>query len=288
MYKYSLQIISFYILLVILIVYLIYSFIINYKTINKELLVNKYALNRKSIWINVKNCNPSYLDIFPKTYIIPDDLDKFNNEHNQEYNKKYILKTLWSGKRVGIKLVDFKEIKDIYKDYSIIQEIEPSHTINNYVYNIRMFLIVKDNNYSIYNNGYLCYCAEKYDSNNITFNNIITSTFSENNNTDHLINNNLPLTLHEYVLRIGEDKNIFEKIKIAIDKLIKCTPDLFMNESENKINMNIFGIDILVTPNYNIKIIEVNSSPGLTNSSEKQCTFDNDFIIIQNIYNNKN
>ena len=76
-------------------------------------------LNRVNIWRNIKQWYGEEVatQIFPKTYILPDEIDNLLKDPN----KQFILKKTWGSYRKGCKLFDNKdEMKKNHKKLLII------------------------------------------------------------------------------------------------------------------------------------------------------------------------
>ena len=152
----------FYIFTIIIIVILLYYYF-NYKQIYSENNKKKYPFLRTKIWKNVVNNygQKRAEEIFPKTYIMPDDTNAFLKDEN--INKEYIVKTLFSGSRKGVFLYN-PNMRNNINNYSVIQEyIENPLLINGFKFDTRLFMIYDVNNgFFLYKDGYNVYTKDRF------------------------------------------------------------------------------------------------------------------------------
>lgn len=272
---------------------LIFILILNYnkqKNIESFQVCGRGNLNRREIWTNTKDRygEKEALNIFPQTYIFPQDLNRLiKNE-----NKQFILKTLWGSFRKGVKLYDNK--KDIiknYKNYDIGQVyIKNPLLVNGFKFDIRYYVVVYcGKGIFLYKKAYNVYTKEKFNYSTLDRNKKINQIDPPNK---HYVDNNLPRTIDE----LSRYKQInFNRINIILSRKLKkifnsckniCCP-------KDMGKYNIFGVDVELLSNLDPIIIEINSTPSLKFSEPwksnlvnnmkleiKEGRFGNNWIII--------
>jgi hypothetical protein len=209
---------------------------------------------RNKIWKNTLNKYGllKTLEIFPKTYLLPEDFELFLKEENP--NKEYIVKTLYSGGRKGVFLYNQKMKKEINK-YAIIQEYIPNPLlINNFKFNTRLFMVIDNvKGVYLYKKGYNAYTSEHFNYKSKKRSQKINQAYADDY---HYNKYNLPKTtdeLNDYM--IPYDKIVYDVAK-KLQKIIKATPDKIISLSNS-----IYGVDIEILNNFDVKIIEINSKP---------------------------
>jgi hypothetical protein len=248
-----------YILVVIFIFYITYNFYFKqyYEnfTSNKK-ICGKLKLNRVDIWKNVKNKHGIDIadKIFPRTYILPDDI----NDLMQDPNKHFILKTKWGSFRKGVKLFDSK--KEIWKEknnYDIGQVyIKNPLLIDGFKFDIRVFMVTFCGKGSfLYTKAYNVYTKKRFNYDSMDRDEKINQCFGPD---DFYDNYNLPRTTEELKINMNNVWNILvNKIQIILDSTepLCCEGDIG--------KYNIYGLDVELLDNLDPLIIEINKSPSM-------------------------
>jgi hypothetical protein len=252
---------------------------------NTDMLASKSTLAQKVINNYGRNNN-----LIPKTWVIEhnEDNDKFIHEFEQ--NKLYILKKNIQRQQditISRNLADILQLikkseSDKYK-YVVIQELlQNPYLIDGRKINLRVYiLLVKfGDEYRIYmyNDGFMYYTAERYkpDSDDLKVN--ITTGY-----IDREVYEKNPLTLKDLRKYLNsESRPLNEKEKKIkrfyllseylfnnIQNLIRDVFVLYKNDigngtklKENK-KFQIFGTDIAVDDELNVKLMEINKGPDL-------------------------
>jgi len=223
-------------------------------------LEGQYNLNRKDIWEKTKKKygEKIALQIFPKTYLLPDEIKKIRKDTKNQF----IMKTLWGSLREGVTLYNDKD--EIYKDhqkYDIAQVfIENPLLIHGFKFDIRLFLVTYCGigNF-LFVKGYNVYSKKKFNYNSMDREEKINQVFTEDL---HYTKNNLPRTikdLEEY-LNINF-QSILKNIALKIKKILNSCNSICSNKDIG--NYNIFGVDIELLDNLEPIIIEINSAPNI-------------------------
>lgn len=225
---------------------------------------------KTELWMNMLNYwgLQKTLKYLPQTYILNTKKDETNiNTLSTSSNKKFIAKGN-KQRRQTIKLIEAHEIQDLFnsKGFRLIQEIIDSRNIiNERAFNIRMFLIFtySDGSFKSYisSNGKLIY------SNNSE--NMISQT--------DFYNENMPLLL----IDIFSDKfeinrnNFYSRLK----DLCKAVSEMYearINDKkliEGKSYCQLFGIDLILDQNHQLKLLEINNRPQIKSNNNRDQSF---------------
>ena len=127
----------------------------------------------------------------------------------------------------------------------------------------------------IFKEGHLKTCSVKYDINSKdSFSHITNYSFQKNNNNfeKYELGNEVPFyEFQKYLDEKYPNKNY--KIKIDLMKQLKKIISLTMQSAKDKIKNNknyqfeIFGYDFMIDEDFNVFLIEINTNPGLEESS---------------------
>lgn len=228
--------------------------------------------------------------IFPNTYNISNNPQKLlseirNIKKKYQENDYFILKHIWGEQRIGLKIINYKQLKpEVLSKYDQIQKVILSDLINGFVFHVRMYLIV-DCRYGnfLFDNGIVIYAKKKF-NNNYNKDTIITASLkSGNQNLKVYQENKLPKDLPElfrYYESIGKSskilqsniKNVFKKycqLKNFCKSKIPLNYQQRVNYKQNFLKTNLpkqkwlFGPDLLIDKDLNCYIIEVNQGPDL-------------------------
>ena len=228
------------------------------KTCETMDIMGRRYLNRSDIWLNVLRTHGLSMacSVFPRTYVLPNDLDQFNSDYSQ--NKEYIYKTLASGERKGVFLYNNG---DDLSNSAVIQEYIPNPLlINGFKFDIRCYLVVDcDHGAFLYRPFYAVYTEEPFDYRSKERKKKINQVGQTD---EHYTVNGLPTT--DDAMR-AQGINVDHTIQQLADKLsiiIKATPN--MCGKNDRGNKHVYGIDAEMLADGDIKIIEINSKPQLT------------------------
>jgi hypothetical protein len=252
------------ILLILLVLFFYYNKSFNnnfeYFTSNNKKICGKYKLNRIDIWKNVKDKYGIEIadKIFPRTYILPDEI----NELMKDPNKHFILKTKWGSYRKGVKLFDSKQ--NIFKEknnFNIGQVyIKNPLLIDGFKFDIRVFMVTFCGKGSyLYKNAYNVYTKKRFNYYSMDRDEKINQCFGSDSFYDEF---NLPRTTLQLAQRTGINmneiwNNLVRKLKIVLNSTepLCCEGDIN--------NYNIYGLDIELLNNLDPMIIEINKSPDM-------------------------
>ena len=217
-----------------------------------------YNLNRIELWEKVRKKRGEKIasEIFPTTYILPRDYEKAKKEGGNIM----ILKNRWGSLRIGLKVIEKKDLEKYKNKYDMVQNyIVNPLTINGYKVSSRFFIVAYcGEGIFLYKNGYNYYANNKYQVNKVDPKGQIVPV---NNDTEHLIKNNLLKTTNEIrgIKKIVE--RLSEKVKIIVNSCDKlCCP-------HDKGKFNIYGMDVDLKDNMDPMVIEINSRPTIYTKS---------------------
>ena len=220
--------------------------------------IKKRNFKRTKLWQNV--CEYYGLiaanNIFPMTYILPNDLHEFNCDYDEK--KQYISKTLNSGMRKGIFL---HEKGDSLDDIAVIQEYIPNPLlINGFKFDIRSFLLVEcGRGIFLYRPFYNVFTELPFDYKSRDRRRKINQAGTQEKHYDV---NGLPRTSQDLealgynVDSISQD--LIEKLRL----IVWATPEMCNPADDGKRHM--FGVDTEILSDGSVKIIEINSDPQVT------------------------
>ena len=218
------------------------------------------ALKRNAIWNNVVNKHGRKMaqHIFPNTYIMPNDLDRFMSE---SHGTQFIAKDLDSWARRGVFLYNNKhDVRVDSHKYALVQDyIKNPLLINGYKFATRMFVaVICGKGVYLYKDGYNVFTDSKFRYNSMDRACKINASFEKDR---RFTERNLPRTFKD----IGPVADA--ALKDLVPKLhtvVSSTPQLCCHEGERG-SYNIFGIDMeILNDGKTIKILEINSKPALT------------------------
>ena len=228
------------------------------KTYESMDIIGRGYLNRSDIWTHVLKGHGHSMacSIFPRTYVLPRDLDQFNNEYSRK--KEYIYKTLLSGERRGVFL--YEEGDDL-SNSAVIQEYIPNPLlINGFKFDIRCFLVIDcDRGAYLYRPFYAVYTEEPFDYHSKDRKKKINQVGQKD---EHYMQYGLPNT--DDALR-AEGINVDKTVQELAEKLsiiIEATPQLCGSDDDGR--RQVYGVDAEMLADGGVKVIEINSRPQLT------------------------
>lgn len=223
---------------------------------------NNYLLGSKvQVWKSLQKYYGTKVakTVMPETFVFPGDRKDFKKKYKK--GAYYILKNK-KQRQEGIKLTkNYEEIMD-HKNggYSLIQD-----TITNPLlyqgnkFNVRIYLVIICDPYGnvngyIYNDGIISYAINKYDPDNLTFENTISSFYNSKSLFDQGYCQSLNLLPGTNMLPIMKKKMdmVFKSVK---DKL--CYRDLDVT------SVQLFGADFLIDDTMDAHLLEINVGPGM-------------------------
>lgn len=232
-----------------------------------------YLLALKTeLWMNMLNFwgLQKTLKYLPQAYMLNTKKDETTlNMLSSKSNKKFIAKGN-KQRRQTIKIIDAYEIQDLInsKEFKLIQEIIDSRNIiNERAFNIRMFLIFtySDSKFKSYvsSNGKLIYSNDSE--------NMISQT--------EFYDESLPLLLFD----IFSDKFSINRKKFysQLKDLCRAVSEMYeakINEKkliEGKSFCQLFGIDLILDQNHQLKLLEINNRPQIKSNNNRDKSFKN-------------
>lgn len=249
-----------YYLIIFLILIFIFIHIKNYNKLNIFPIRGQLYLNRVNIWKNVKNKYGLNIasTIFPRTYILPKDI----NQLVKDKNKYFILKKLWSSLRINIDLFNNKtNILKQYHKYDVAQVYLTNPLLENgHKPQLRIYMVMdcKKGAY-LFPNGYFNYTNKPFDLKSLDKNKKLSNI---NPSLQFYIKNNLSLDLNEFCQKHKIN------IKILLNKLVKYlkiildSSPILCEKYIDYYKYNLYGIDVIILDNLNVKILEINANPG--------------------------
>jgi hypothetical protein len=209
--------------------------------------------------------------VIPESYDFNSNKQKILFQKNYKKNNIYVIKSKMQ-KQLGINITDNLEI--IKKNFNI-KNILVQHfitnqlLINNYHFNIRVFIIVKfykrNMEVYLYNEGNIRYAAKPFNENKLDNSTLITKGVSAKKE----IYDKNPLTISDlklYLAKKGIKYNqINESIKNAIILIFNCLYSKIGNfkRIQEAINFQLFGGDFMVTKDLHTYFLEFNKGPEL-------------------------
>lgn len=216
-------------------------------------------LNRVSIW---KRCVEAYgideaCELMPRTYVFPEDANRFAREYTP--TKEYIMKELASGQRKGVFLFDHRASHS-FDNIAVVQEYIPNPMlIRGFKFDTRVFLVVDcERGVLMFDKGYNVYTEREFSYRSLDRSQKINQAMTDDS---HYTTNALPRTLDD----LGEfgvnPEFIRQVIAHKTSKVISaCMP---MCSSVQR-RAAIYGLDVEILDNGDVRIIEINSLPQIT------------------------
>ena len=221
-------------------------------------------LNRRSIWTKTKDRYGDHTasKIMPRTFLLPKELRGLINDPN----KQFILKTMWSGQRRGVKLYDCKN--NIQRDqhkYSVGQVyIKDPLLINGFKFDVRFFLVVYCGvGIFLYQPGYCVYTYKKYDYQSLDREKKINQV---NTNESHYDINKLPRVFSDInkVYPNFNYKLVMQRLYRNLRMILSASNKMCCLPQTKGTLYHVFGVDVEVTKDLEPLILEINSDPTLT------------------------
>ena len=221
--------------------------------------------SKRLLWQNLNRVyGNKATSITPKTYLIPEDLNKLKKEYI--YGDILIMKNE-KQRQTGLKIVNrFIDVIDPdNKDYYLVQKfLKNPFLYKGHKVNFRVYLIVKCTKegkyYYIFDDGMSIYSKKEYIEGSIDFDRIISSFYT----SQPKYNSGFPLTIRNLWKKLKLNyKQQFKPIHKLLIKLCKGI-DHKICSLDNYYGTQIFGVDIFMDNNLkNHRILEVNLGPGM-------------------------
>lgn len=247
---------------------------------NKHQIINLVSNNgsigsKKQIWKTLSNYygRNKASTIMPPSYIFPQDLDIFKK--NYDKNKMYMLKSE-KQRQEGLKLSsNYNKIINSNKDgYIIVQEyIDNPLTYNGHKINFRIYLLIvcqgTDKSAYMYRDGIVSYAKTEVLDNKTSFNNGVASFYT----SKELYDDGFPITFSELKNKVSSInwQMLEDKFRDQLTKVFNASKSVMGNyklKYGNK-TFQLFGVDFMVTNDYDTYIMEINVGPGMDPYSEK-------------------
>jgi hypothetical protein len=254
-------------------------------------------VSKSGLWKILKNYYgiEKAQEYVPKTFLF-DDPYIYNQICLEPTNSIFIAKKD-EQRQNGIKLFKKHEITvNIINElrnsgYVVLQKyLKDPYLIDNRKTNMRIyvFIVLQNNSKKVYmfNDGFMYYTKKSYKYNTDIDSGITTGYI------DRKVYEHNPLThndLKVYLKNKGENPDIlFNNIKKTI-KGVMIPVLQKINNKNNCINYQLFGIDVQSDPNLNIKLIEINKSPSLVSmdlrDSELKAKVQKGYYSLINLHN---
>jgi hypothetical protein len=219
---------------------------------------------------------------YPETYLLPYDLAALSRAFPS--SSLWIRKPAASARGIGIKVIDRLSVGTSSK--CIVQKyvIDPL-LINGFKFDLRFYVVVASLDplrVYLYENGLVRFATSKYAENlsNRRNRSAHLTNFSINKKSkDFVPTNDLSEDgsgskwSHDpfwpYLESIGFDvPKIRRKIEDAFATIIAASARKFKLQRNHRVSFELFGFDVLIDPNQNIWVLEVNVSPAMGAGSE--------------------
>jgi len=210
--------------------------------------------------------------------------------------KKWILKPIKGRQGIGIKIVSqFKELKNYFEeeikevdfkkiketDKWVIQEyIDDPLLFNNKKFHLRVYFLIVGENIYYFNRYIIASAAKKYEKNNYQDKDIHDSHYNEKSIRNKIFPEDFtidksPLEEEKIIENINKQVyDIFKILKSNINLPIKTYPG-------DKNCYEIFAADIMVTKDFNLKVLEFNHHIGEPETMDKRYPlFENQMDIV--------
>ena len=206
--------------------------------------------------------------MFPRTYLLPANANEFKRDQRANPSKEYIVKTLYSGSRVGVDLYDDATMhQDLTtKKYAIIQEyIKNPLLINGHKFDVRFYMVVnckpENKGVYLYKGSYNVFAEKPFDYHSRDR----ASKINQANADDKLYDlKHLPRTMTELKALQVPYEDILMQLAAYLQIILECSPAICNNNgtycpAADK-NYNVYGVDVEILDNMLPLIIEINSS----------------------------
>lgn len=235
---------------------------------------NMYQHLRRSLPANALR------DVVPKTYLMTDtDLSRFNEEYDP--SKWYILKKNIQRQKGVLITRSAERIRSAVKDqYVVCQElITDNFLVEGRKINLRKYVLIivrKQPRIYMYNNGFIYYAKELFDSTSSRHEVHITTGY-----IDRKIYESNPLTVQELYERMGKSgetlrANVRRTLRTVFQTYI---PLLKEEDSLNlKTNFVILGCDLSVDRTLNVKLMEINKGPDMNTKDSRDGSLKQDLV----------
>jgi hypothetical protein len=249
------------VILLFLLIICVYRFVIH-KHIENFGFCGGQNLNRRLIWSKTRDkygLNTA-LKMMPRTYLLPKELPQLMNDPNPQF----ILKTMWSGKRVGVELYDNK--KNIEKDqhrFSVGQVyIKKPFLVNGFKFDVRFFLVVYCGfGAYLYLPAYCVYTRKPYSYHGLDreskINQVATQESHYDTNKLPRLFSDIEKTNHNF-----NQKIVLKRLKRNLQMIMSASDKFCRKGVSSDPRFHIFGVDVEITQTLEPLIIEINSGPS--------------------------
>ncbi len=227
--------------------------------------------SKSALYTTLSKNGKSY--ILPRTFVIHEGFEPFLKDYMQD--NIYILKKNIQRQEGFIITRDVGVIKKAFaqdSEYVVCQELlQDPLVVGGRKINIRIYLLVivtgRVCNMYMYNDGFMYYTKEMWQSNSIKPEHNITTGY-----IDRQVYVENPLTFQDLKYHLGTNGCLLEtNIIKCLETVSETYSPLFM--SENKAypgtKFLIYGCDIAPDSNFNVKIMEINKGPDLSYKDDR-------------------
>ena len=206
------------------------------------------------------------------------DMEKVIDKFRQGVNFNFTEESITEEENKETSEEKEKEIPYYYCDNIIIQKyIENPLLYRGRKFDIRIWvLLTHQMKVFVFKEGHLKTCSVNYDINSRdSFSHITNYSFQKNNNNfeKYEIGNEVPFFEFQKYLdekykdkSYSVEKDLMVKIKDIVNISMKSIKDL-INKNNKNYQFEIFGYDFMIDCDFNVFLIEINTNPGLEESS---------------------
>jgi hypothetical protein len=230
-------------------------------------------------------------EIMPESFTFPQDHNLFMKQYVKD--NYYVLKNDKQRQEGVVITNNMKDILEHKKNgYHTIQSfIRNPLTFYGYKINFRIYLVIVCNddhmNAYMYDDGIVSYSKGSVDDNPNDSDSEIASFYTSKVLYDA---GKFPITLTGY-FKIAKNKdNVMPKIHNLMKQLMDATNKKLCRKPHDSQSFQLFGVDFIVTKDFDVYLLEVNCGPGMTphNNEDKKMRYQMhvDLLKILNLIKN--
>lgn len=247
---------------------------------------------KDNLWKNVSNLKRKFGDVYeicPKTFIMPEDYERFKTEYENNPKSLWILKPVASSCGRGIKIIIKGSSIPKRPGYLVSKYIANPHLINGFKYDLRVYALVTSYDplrIYMYDNGLVRFCTEPYTTSVKSCKSrcVHLTNYAVNKKAEKFIKNENPeedgvgskwsfIAYRKKLSELGIDhQKLFKSIKDVIIKACISAETAIFNGIMQSCKFpnqcfELYGFDILIDAQLKPWLMEVNVSPSLSSSS---------------------
>jgi len=256
-----------------------------------------FQIGRKDmLWRNVSKMMREFGEeyrIVPKTWILPEDLRRFNVEREEsDKNKLWILKPSNSACGRGIRIIG--KTGSLPKKggggHVVCEYISRPHLLNGYKYDLRLYVLITSYEpltLYLFNDGLVRFATQPYNTKNTKVRFAHLTNFSVNKKADNYRKAETKLdeasednsskwslrTLEKAFAQLGIDYNsVMGKVKDVIIKSLLSIEHIIVNNMNRgtrhrNLCFEIYGFDVILDADLRPWLLECNVLPSFSSSS---------------------